>query len=210
MPPAHQARGGGRVGGRAWDMLRVGTHNVQGLVAHLQPLVEGWMRQRLDVVLLQETWVTFFQAAKVCRQLDAACRGVDPRHEGYQVVWGFNTAGNASRSAGVAVLVRRALVNSGQLTIRQQQVVATPQGRLVVLPMQWGGHDLKVVSAYLPNSSTDQQAFINDCMHVHLQGQDHLVCAGDFNFVESTCLDEVSTTQQHGAPVCPSNITHNT
>jgi len=84
---------------------------------------------------------------------------------------GINNAGNAARSAGVAVLVRRALVNSGRLVLRQQHVVATPQGRLVVLPLQWGGHDLRVVSCYLPNSSTDQQAFINDCMRVHLPGE---------------------------------------
>jgi hypothetical protein len=75
------------------------------------------------------------------------------------VVWGCDTAGNAARSAWVAVLARRALVNSGQLVLRQQHVVATPQGRLVVLPLQWGGHDLSVVSCHLANSSTVQQSF---------------------------------------------------
>lgn len=176
--------------------LRIATHNVHGLEAHVTLLAEVWVHMRLDVILLQETWVQFYDAARVAKLVQAACKRVDPQHRGFEMVWGFNTAPNANHSAGVAVLVRKVLADAGQITIQQQQVKATEQGRLVCVPIQWGGHSVTLVSVHLPNVSTEQQHFIDSHMVTHMPQGTTIICGGDFNFVPQPALDKVSVHAQ--------------
>ena len=59
----------------------------------------------------------------------------------------------------MAVLIREQLVQSGALVVRSDGVVApvgSAAGRLLCVPVSWGGHDTTLVSAYLP--SGDQPA----------------------------------------------------
>ena len=198
MPPQQQRRGG-RV---THPLLRVATHNVHGLVSHMAALVEVWMQLQLDVVLVQETWVSFWVRAQVEAQLTAACQQVAPSHPGFVVHWGHNLVGNANRSAGVAVLVRRSLCQAGQVVVGEQHIIATQQGRFMAVPVQWGGHSMTLVAAHAPNDSGQQQAFIQQHMQPHMPPGRSYVVGGDFNFVVDRALDEV-TTAQHRGPAQP-------
>jgi hypothetical protein len=82
MPRSNQQRGGR---GAAHQVLRVATHNVRGLTSHMRQLVEVWAQLQLDVVLVQETWVSWWVRAKVEQQLNATCAEVTPGHPGFCV-----------------------------------------------------------------------------------------------------------------------------
>ena len=153
------SQSGNRNRGLAHHVLRVGTHNVRGMLSHVHQLVDVWQRLQLDVVLVQETWVSFWTRGEVEVQLNAACRQRAHSHPGFQVHWGYNLIGNAARSAGVAVLIRKGLCAAGQLVVREPQMVATVEGRFLKVPVEWGGHKLQLVSVYGPNDSVPQQQF---------------------------------------------------
>ncbi|KAG1667053.1 hypothetical protein FOA52_000416 [Chlamydomonas sp. UWO 241] len=115
--------------------------------------------------------------------------------ESYTFFWG----GGAGPSAGVAILVRSDLVAA-----LQPAVQADGDGRLMVMDIVWGGGGvggggagaggggagrLRLINAYLPASQPNrpavQAAFIKERIRPHAAGQQRLVLAGDFNFVES-------------------------
>jgi exonuclease III len=184
----------------AGTVLRLGSHNVRGMAAHLSDLAAIWMQQRLDVVLVQETHLSFFDGAKVATQLNAACKELNPAHTGYAPIWGLNTTANGSRSAGVAVLVRRELLTNGDLSWAEAQAHKDPGGRLLVLPMQWGGHALRLVCAYLPNAVGQQVDFIQQQLQPAMQAPGSYLLAADFNFVTNLALDRVSTAPGGSQP----------
>ncbi|KAG1676337.1 hypothetical protein FOA52_001132 [Chlamydomonas sp. UWO 241] len=118
-----------------------------------------------------------------------------PGTESYTFFWG----GGAGPSAGIAILVRSDLVAA-----LQPAVQADGDGRLMVMDIVWGGGGvggggagaggggagrLRLINAYLPASQPNrpavQAAFIEERIRPHAAGQQHLVLAGDFNFVES-------------------------
>jgi exonuclease III len=175
--------------------LRLATHNVHGLQAHIGMLAAVWVQLRLDVVLVQETWVQFYDAPRVVKLLQAACKRVDPHHSGFEVFWGFNTAANAGHSAGVAVLVRKALVDNGHLTVAPQQVQASNTGRLVRVPVRWGGHTMSLVSVYVPNAGQDQRGFVEKDMRSAIPLQGACIVGGDFNFVQDPALDKIHVSE---------------
>ena len=177
-------------------VLRMVTHNVRGLEAHVSLLAEVWVQMRVDVVMVQETWVQFYDAARISKLLQAACKRVDPQHHGFEVVWGFNMAPNANHSAGVAVLLRKSLIDAGHLKISHQQVKASNQGRLLCVPIQWGGHSVSVVCVHMPNASTDQQQFMDGPMRTLVPRSGALIVGGDFNFVPQPAVDKISVQVQ--------------
>lgn len=178
--------------GRGSATLRLATHNVRGLACHTEALAAAWVGLRLDVVLVQETHVGLAQTAVVQRDLTAACRAVQPGHPGFHPVWCHNTGPGGGRSAGIAVLVKGDLYNSGLVIVDQQRVQTQQQGRLLAVPIKWGGHSLRLVTAHLPNRESDQKTFIEQHIRSALQAPGDCLLGGDFNFVEATTLDRVS------------------
>jgi exonuclease III len=187
-------------------VLRLASHNVHGLRAHVAQLAQVWLDLRLDVVFVQENWLTFFQASQVVAELNIACRQLDCNHAGFEAVWALNTAANGNRSAGVVVLVRKALLTSGAATLASAAVQTHPGGRMVVVPLQWGGHSLRLVCVYMPNDSTGQQEFMQQDLQPVLDGQSMYVLGGDFNFVESVQLDRTHTGQQNQPSMVPAQV----
>ena len=86
--------------------LRLATHNVCGLdppsrPAKLKLLVDGWVGLDLDVVLVQETGVSLFDASKTAERL-RILPGQAPRgrgHSGFTVFWAHGGASDGSSSS---------------------------------------------------------------------------------------------------------------
>ena len=194
MPPRTQqgpwggVRGvqGGGVGQHR--LLRLETHNVRGLRAHLGTLVQHWVQQHVDIALLQEIHMHPFQQSQLEALINTICRTVDPQHSGFKCYWSFNSN---PRSAGVAVLVRRQLLH-GELQVDESHIQRSHNGRSIAVPIRWGGHSLQLVAVYLPNDSVSQQQFIQQQLLplTHELSTPALV-GGDWNFTEQPILDRL-------------------
>ena len=181
--------------------LRVGSHNVGGLVlpaqnGRLQAAVRLWTELKLDVICLQETHHT---SGKQTQLLDRGVQGAAARLG----IPGWTVAAHAlstsSRSAGVAVLVRAGLQP-------RLQVIATPVhlrqaddrgGRLTQLSIRWGGHTIHLANIYMPTSQHQQlrRGFIGDVLApmTAAAGEDEAVLwAGDFNYVDNPAMDSTA------------------
>lgn len=178
-----------RARGPGSSPLRIATHNVRGVKCHIPALAAAWVAMHLDIVLLQETHVGFFEAAALARQVSAACKLVDRQHAGFTAFWGLNTGGNATRSAGVAILVRKHLLDSGAVVLDDSAASRSSDGRLIALPLRWGGHLIMLASVYLPNDSVGQQSWLSAHLPQFQQGGASVLLGGDFNFVEDQLLD---------------------
>jgi exonuclease III len=152
-----------------------------------------------DVVCLQETHVGFFDQGRYTTLINTACRQMDPQHPGFSIHWGFNTSPNANRSAGVAILIKRSLIASGELVLHEDGKVGDQgSGRFLKLPVTWVGQRMNVVCVHLPNEQHRQVQFIR----AHLAGiaSEPGFWGGDFNFVLDTPLDRLSV-HMPGAPL---------
>lgn len=174
---------------------------------HLPELAAVWVGQRLDLVAVQETHVTWGQAARLQRQLTAACRAVAPDHPGYWVCWAYNTAAGGARSAGAAVLIRQDMYSSGQVEVRGQPL-AQSQGRLLALSVRWGGHAFRLANVHLPNDSSAQQQFMDSHLRPAVGAVGDCLLGGDFNFVDSTSQDRLSTAAAQLGPEQPVAARH--
>ena len=133
----------------------------------------------------------FFDTVQIQLRLTAACKAIDPGHAGYKLVYGLNVQGNATKSAGVAVLFRQQLLSSGQLQIDEANIQRHQNGRFLHLPVQWGGHSFTLATAYLPNDSTAQRQFLAAHLQPLVQSAPTLLVGGDWNFVPNRQLDRV-------------------
>ena len=189
---------------RGSAVLRLATHNVRGLACHIEELAATWVGLRLDVVVVQETYVSSLaQGLTVQRDLTAACRAVQPCHPGFHPLWCHNTAEGAGRSAGTAILVMGDLHSSGLVTVDAQRVRAQQQGRQLVAPIKWGGHSIRLVAVHLPNDGEDQRTFIAQYLQPAMQPHGDCLLGGDFNFVEATTQDRVSAVAADLGPEQP-------
>ena len=186
--------------GQAAAALRLATYNVNGL--RTQENVAGLLlvAQRVDVLVVQETWVGTArgrqqqQVEMWLAQLAAGAGEPSPL-----AFWAHNTT-EPEASAGVLVLVRRALVTSGALQLGEPQ--RSDSGRLLVLPLRWGGHDLHLATVYVPvNSPARRHAFIRDELApvAAAAPAGGLVVMGDFNYVADAGLDRVNAAGHQGA-----------
>ena len=100
-------------------LLRIASHNVRGMhqARKLQLLVRIWMELELDVICVQETHVHVDECQSIQDAVDSAAQAVNPHHGGFQVLWACNTIQEAARSAGVAVVVRRALLTQQDMVV---------------------------------------------------------------------------------------------
>lgn len=184
--PARPARPGGRG-------LRLATFNADGLRTHER--VAGLLRvmQRVDVLAVQETWVGTFRGRQ---QGEVEAWVAQLSHGAGQpvplVFWAHNTV-ERTASAGVAILVRRSLVESGALQLGEPQ--PDDSGRLLVLPLRWGGQDWHLASVYLPcNGAARRLAFIRERLApvAAAAPAGHLIVVGDFNYVVHARLDRIN------------------
>ena len=186
-------------------VLRVGTFNVRGLLQRQKPskkpmakkcfqLAKLWRRMQLDVVLLQETHVSQRQQAEADTTLRFIAQTL------LTGVWtAFWAHAGDNPCTGVAVLIRTALINSGAVSVSEAAVVRDAGGRLVAVPVRWGGHRLQLVSAYLPSGDpAGQRTFITqhlqplmDAADAPAQSRRMQVWGGDFNFVEDPQRDRL-------------------
>lgn len=165
--------------------LRLVTHNVRKQVASRRvELLPHWRDVlRGDVVALQET---------ACN-LDGLHAAM--QHSAGDFVWHLphRAHDGAPTGGGVALLVRSSLLGGA---VRAGAVWSGPsgrefRGRVIGLPLRWGGHRLFVVNVYLPN--VDQGAWLRALLPDLLDacGSRQLVLLGDFNFVEDPQKDRV-------------------
>lgn len=179
--------------------LRLLTHNVNGLtLAKVEQVVAQWVRLGVDVVCLQETKLQFMATPSMERALRDACQQLDPSHGGFQVLWGLNT--RSGRSAGVAILIRKALIHSGALSVTGADSRSN-DGRFLMVPISWGGHNFNLVNVYLPcggELDREQHNFIRT--HLAPLAQQPGIWGGDWNWVPVTSRDRVSLRRPRAPP----------
>jgi exonuclease III len=171
--------------------LRVGTHNVRGLLADnglkLTQLVRQWAgRLRLHIVCVQETKLRESQAARAQTQLRLAAAQL--QLPAYRAFWAHAREGDGG--GGVGILIREDLLASGQLVVSGPTAV---DGRALRVQLQWGGHRLSLCTAYLQSGDfAAQREFIQAKLRPLLVPGPALaepVLCGDFNFTDNWRLD---------------------
>jgi exonuclease III len=201
MPPQQHMQGGNQQQQQARKrQLRIASHNVCGMHQQrkVQLLVRMWMELDLDVICVQETHVHVDECAAVQDMVDAAAQAIDPQHGGFQVVWACNCHQAAARSAGVAVLMRRSLLTEQDMVVTSMHANPHPTGRLLTIPVRWGGHNLHIVAVYLPNTEVEQQLFIQSVLQPAVHERQDCVVVGDWNFVPDGGLDRISSAAGGG------------
>ena len=173
--------------------LRLATYNVNGLRTRASVAGMLLVAQQVDILVVQETWVGTARGRQQqevefwLAQLTAGA-GEPP----LLAFWAHNTA-EPEAAAGVLVLVRRALVTSGALQLGEAR--RSDSGRLLVLPLRWGGHDLHLASVYAPvTTAVQRRAFFRDELAPAAAAAPAggFVVMGDFNYVLDARLDRVS------------------
>ena len=159
--------------------LRIGTHNANGLRnSRADAAGRLWKQLGLDVILVQETHLTSATQGRA----DDALRAL-----GYQALWGHYGGG----SAGVGVVARLRLLESGELHLEEAQHLVP--GRLLQVPARWAGHQLQLASIYLPSGAgAGQRAMIRTQLSaLAASGGGEPLWGGDFNFVPDPELDRL-------------------
>ena len=168
----------------ALGRLRIGTHNANGLgtPARAEAAARLWQQLGLDLILVQETHLTNASSGGV----DAALQTI-----GYHAVWGHHL----SNSAGVGVVARLRLLDSGELLLDESGAQRLVPGRVLVVPARWAGHKLQLASIYLPSGEWKQQRALiaNELRTLATQGGGEPLWGGDFNFVPEPDLDRLRT-----------------
>lgn len=161
--------------------LRIGSHNVQSIIspARAKLALELWDHLAWDVVLLQETWLSVHDVAKISRFVERK--------------WQAHWCHRPGRGAGVAILIRKSLLSSSFFVTGPP--TRLPGGRLIALPVSWGGHSFQLASIYFPvGDRPAQRSFISEKLGPNApRGSGALVWGGDFNFVENAMLDRCRT-----------------
>lgn len=182
--------------------LRIATHNVRGLAAtghKLQQLMYLWgVLLRLDVVCIQETWLTGIggparsSPAMVDHALSAAARAVHV--PGYTSFWSSYEKPTDTGSRGVGVLIKSSLIASGELEVVGDSLVRDADGRRLALHVKWRGHAITFLVLYMPCDS--QTKYIKDTvrpwLHSCCPDGASVVLLGDFNMTFAGSMDCVS------------------
>lgn len=180
--------------------LRVGSHNIRGFgdvngsaaPPRMRALLLEWERLKLGIVCLQETHASVVCQYRIETWLLQLSR--DAGFAGWEVFW----AHSGGSAGGVAVLVRRSLLRTHQLVVHADQVWRSANGRLLAVPMDWGGHKLCVASVYLHSGDdTAKRNFMRKDMQdlVACMGSRVHVWCGDWNFVHGCITVERRSLQ---------------
>ena len=96
---------------------------------------------------------------------------------------------------GVAILIRSSLLENGIIIAHSPH--ADIDGRLMHLKIEWGGHKLRLINAYLPSSDPKgQKDFIISRLTPLIQSlepSEQPILAGDFNFTDNWLIDRLSS-----------------
>ena len=193
--------------------LRLGLLNVRGLMtgdgARLIQLAADAAMHKLDILLLTESHVH----SRDCEARAADLLSAAAAHNhtpGWRAFWGRASGPN---STGVAVLLREDLLTRGLVTVSETHAASLPaeaHHRAKVLSVQWGGHDLQLLSAYLPNEAAAQRDFIATTLQPLRAAATaaHLSClwAGDWNFAECDALDRHAPGPVPPPPYTPTSL----
>jgi hypothetical protein len=94
------------------------------------------------------------------------------------------------------------LLAEGALTVQEATAQRSDDGRLLLLHVDWAGHQLTLERAYLPSSNTAAQRQIistrlisDSCTRCLASGREPLL-GGDFNFIADGTLDHLPACQQ--------------
>lgn len=182
--------------------LRIASHNVHGMGpaaggvdargTRITALMDEWAAAGVHVVCVQETWLQRAGMSGTQAQQRLLSTAVSGEGKGWVAHWAHNSMVGSAHRAGVGILVRLDLLQSGQCRVVQDSVVGAEDGRLLQLRLEWvgGGQTLTIVCAYLPNQAAQQRRFISERLVPVLQGvAGPMVLAGDFNFVPDPQLD---------------------
>lgn len=175
-------------------VLRCGSHNVNGLTstAKLDQSLATWRQAGYHIVLLQEHHLTLHTRTSIERRL--------ARH-GWRSFIALTPPGDSGRGrGGTAVLIRRALLDSGELTLVGGEAAAPQlghEGRYAAVPVRWGGHHLHLCSIYLPSGNpAAQRQYITSHLAPLADGARaagrQLLWGGDFNFAPCPARDRLS------------------
>lgn len=181
--------------------LRVASHNMGGLrvteprdAARLEAAVQLWAQLKLDVVCIQETHhVDATDRSALEAALDAASQR---RHQpGWTIA--AHSCSESRYTAGVAILVRANLLPPGAIEALPPPA-GVPPGWLTECKLQWGGHQVRICSAYFPQAGRIGaaglrqqlcQAGLAPAAAAAAADGSVLLWCGDFNFVEDPALD---------------------
>lgn len=146
-----------------------------------------WVDHHLDIVCVQETHLTMSTEGAAVRQLMNIC---DALHiPMYHSVWSHKQSNTAA--AGVGILIRSDLINSGALVIEGQEMLEVG-GRSLSLRIAWGGHSFRLVSVYLPTGDPAQQKyFIEHYLKPTITPNTQHIWAGDWNFTLRPAVDRM-------------------
>ena len=187
--------------------LRIGLLNVRGLLtgngARVIQLAADAATFKLDVLLLTETHVD--SGGDEARAADllsaAAAHDLTP---GWRCFWG---RASSVHSTGVAILIREDLLTRGLVTVSAPptaKVPTTTHQRAVALRLCWGGHDLHLLSAYLPNDNAHRVAFMDTTLkplhETAVAAKLPCLWGGDWNFLECEALDKPQPPPPPGPP----------
>lgn len=174
--------------------LHVGTHNVNGALgsnasSRLQSMVRLWCQLRLAIVCVQETHLTPGGAGECEIRMNEMARKL--QHPGWDAWWSHRS----SSSAGVGILVRRDLMRERVVKLRENRfkkrdAEVLVQGRVIRLPIKWGGHKLYIGCLYLPSGDAGgQRSIITKHLGPSADVSVQHIWGGDYNFVENVGLD---------------------
>ena len=161
--------------------------------------------ERLHIVCLQElhlikqdkNHLAFLQSQLVV----AAEAGLVPTLKAY---W---APSRSEAAAGVAVLVRASLLDSGALAISEAHAAA--DGRLLHMRCAWGGLSFGLVNAYLPSGDYNaQRSFLSGRIDPLLRRYSRVILGGDFNFTMDWHMDRVSRRQPRPTVPAPTEPRH--
>lgn len=176
--------------------LRMGCHNVNGLAAKLESLMALYAALSLDVVVAADTHVGLFERTRLEPRLLAG---------GWRSFWCLGHQQSGQMRTGVAVLIRDSLLRCGKLQVRTGGATPGPstslatRGRLLRVPLRWGGQDLDLVGVYFHAADYQQNASIIESTlqeWCSAAPGGRVVALGDFNFVPCTAVDRGHVPQQ--------------
>lgn len=193
-------------GGRLAPGLKIASHNIAGIrdttryrsytkfpgLSKLYSLFRIWRTLDPDILCLQETHLHTSDEATLRQTEQRLYTAPEDGFRRYTPIWGNN---DEASSAGVALLVRSSLIESGALKLHGHTHV-DPDGRLMHTRIEWGGHRFRLINVYLPSSNPTEQAnFLSSRLSPLLSSlgdTEQSIIIGDFNFTDNPAADRAT------------------
>ena len=158
--------------------LRIGSLNVRGLnkEGKRHSMFKWFLKQKFDVLLLQEVYS------------DVDIENVWSREWGTQIIFAHGT----KHSKGVAIMTRPGL--DIKITVEKED----KEGRYLICKMYFEEETFVLVNVYAPNKLNEKKVFLVKLSEIldkmEFQGDEKLICAGDWNTILDINLDKSGGT----------------